>query len=101
MTQQEAAKYARQCRKAKALSLPKPQRPDTTQIAELEATARNAKKSKQVIEYRLKIITQQSMYIMDFFDTIAREHPELRVHQLIQDAICNSLYELQDVLKSL
>lgn len=81
MTQQEAATYARQCRKAKALGLPKPQRPDTTQIAELEATARNAKKkkkSKQVIEYRLKIITQQSMYIMDFFDTIAREHPELQ-----------------------
>ena len=99
MTKNQAALYATACRKAKKAGLPKPERPDVSNVSVMETAAKQSKRNLKTIEHRLKVIIDQSMYIMDFFDTVVKDNPELTVYQRIQDAICNSLYELQETIK--
>lgn len=99
MTKQESIKYAVECKKAKKAGLPKPERPDASSLAMVEAAAKLSKRNLKTTEHRLKVIIDQSMYIMDFFDTVVKDNPEMTVYQRIQDAICNSLYELSETIK--
>lgn len=99
MTKQEAIKYAVECKKAKKAGLPKPERPDASNISAMEFAAKQSKRNLKTTEHRLKVIIDQSMYIMDFFDTVVKDNPELTVYQRIQDTICNSLYELSEAIK--
>lgn len=99
MTKQESIMYALECKKAKKAGLPKPERPDASTITTLETIARKSKRDVKTMEHRLKVIIDQSMYILDFFDTVVKDNPELTVYQRIQDTICNSLYELEETIK--
>ena len=99
MTKQESIKYALECKKAKKMGLPKPERPDASNLSAMEAAAKQSKRNLKTTKHRLKVIIDQSMYIMDFFDTVSKDNPEWSVYQRIQDTICNSLYELEETLK--
>lgn len=98
MTRVQAAAYGRECKKAKAAGLDKPELPATLDI---ETIAKKTKNDLKIMNHRLKVIIDQSMYILDCFETLTKDNPELSVYFHIQDTICNSLFELQETLKYL
>ena len=99
MTRSQAGKYAAECKRARKAGLPKPERPDIDTVSILETVAKQSKKNLKITQHRLKVIIDQSMYILDFLSTISKDNPELTAYTNIQDAICNSLYELEETIK--
>lgn len=107
MTQQEAGKYAAQCYSAKVLARKtgtpyvKPERPDVNQLDSLENVARTSKKNLRTLSYRMNVITGQMDLLLDFIQELTDENPQYREYLRIADYLNGSLFEIDELLKTL
>lgn len=107
MTRQQTAAYARECNKAQALARKtgtpyvKPERPDANRLESLENVARISKKNLRALSYRMNVITGQMDLLLDFIQELTDENPQYREYLRIADYLNGSLFEIDELLKTL
>lgn len=107
MTRNQAVQYAAHCShlqaqaKKNGTTYVKPPRPDENTIESLETVAKASKRNLRTLNYRMNVITQQMDMLVDFITELYRENPQYREYFKIVDYLACSLYEIEEVLKTI
>lgn len=98
MTQQEAVRYAVECKKAKAAGLPRPPRPDnatsTSSLLDIHKELVRARTTLEVLEPQLDLVT-------DYLFELRQRSPEAWAYAELMNNIVSQLLQIEARIKAI
>lgn len=104
MTRQQAAKYALECRKAYVKGLKKPTTEEAgifVQNITIDSLNKTNKKIISKMTVSQTVITDQLLYVLDWFEKFVKKYPEALPIFRILDTATNESFTIQEYIKKL